>query len=125
MVEVRIGTFAGYALTGGLATVTHYTVLLMLVESLGIQAPGATALGALCGASLAYFANRCFTFSIAPHRRALPRFFVVAALGAGLNSLIVWSGSTLHWHYLAVQAIATIVIFALTYHLNRSWTFVC
>lgn len=122
-----IGTFARYALTGGLATVTHYTVLLVLVELLGFPTPGSTALGAVCGALVAYLANRCFTFSsIAPHRRALPRFFAVAALGAGLNSLIVWSGtSALHWHYLAVQAIATIVIFALTYHLNRSWTFVC
>lgn len=127
MVGVRIGTFARYAIAGGLATVTHYTVLLMLVESLEFPAPGAAALGALCGAAIAYFANRCFTFSsIAPHRHALPRFFSVASLGAGLNSLIVMVGtSVLPSHYLAAQAIATVVIFVVTYHLNRSWTFVC
>lgn len=96
-------------------------------ESLGVLAPTATALGALGGAMVAYLANRRFTFSsVARHRRALPRFFVVAALGAGLNSLIVWVGtSALIWHYLAAQAVATVVILALTYHLNRSWTFIC
>lgn len=124
---MRLRTFARYAVIGGLATVIHYTVLLLLVESLGLAAYGATALGALCGALIAYLANRGFTFSsISPHRRALPRFFVVAALGAGLNSLIVWSGtSALSWHYLVVQAISTAVVLTLTYHLNRFWTFVC
>ena len=120
-------TFVRYALTGGFATATHYTILLVLVESLGVPAPAVTALGALGGALVAYLANRRFTFcSVARHRYTLPRFLVVTALGAGLNSLIVWIGiSALTWHYLAVQAVATVVILALTYHLNRSWTFIC
>ena len=127
MGRARILRFVRYTLTGGFATATHYAILLVLVESRGVPAPTATALGALGGALVAYFANRRFTFSSAArHRRALPRFFVVAALGAGLNSLIVWVGtSALSWHYLAAQAVATVVILALTYHINRSWTFVC
>lgn len=119
--------FVRYALTGSFATATHYAILLVLVESLGVPAPAVTALGALGGALVAYLANRRFTFySVARHRRTLPRFLVVTALGAGLNSLIVWIGiSALTWHYLAAQAVATVVILALTYHLNRSWTFIC
>lgn len=119
--------FIRYALIGGFATATHYAILLVLVESLDVPAPTASALGALGGALVAYIANRRFTFpSVATHRRALPRFLVVAALGAGLNSLIVWLGtSALPWHYLAAQAVATVVMLVLTYHINRSWTFVC
>lgn len=124
---MRIGTFTRYALSGGLATGTHFIVLLMLVESLEFPAPSATALGALCGVLIAYLANRHFTFSrMTSHRHALPRFFAIAGVGAGLNSLIVWSLTyAMQWHYLTAQTISTIVVFALTYHLNRSWTFVC
>lgn len=53
---MRILTFVRYALTGGFATATHYAILLVLVESGGVPAPTATALGALGGALVAYFA---------------------------------------------------------------------
>lgn len=119
--------FLRYTLIGGVATATHYAILLVLVELFALPAAGSTTLGASGGALVAYLANRRFTFSgAAPHRLVLPRFIVVATLGAGLNGLIVWAGTrSFQWHYLAVQAIATIAILGLTYRINRRWTFIC
>ena len=118
--------FIRYSLTGAAATALHYAVLLALVELLGVAAALAAGIGALCGAALAYLGNRHFTFqgSGASHGQAVPRFVAVALAGAALNSLIVWLGTyAFGWHYLAAQALATLVVLALGYQLNRSWTF--
>lgn len=118
--------FARYTLAGGIATAVHYAVLLALVEVLHLPPAPAAAIGALCGAAVAYVGNRRFTFTdtTAAHSRALPRFLLVAVVGAALNGLIVWVGNNvLGWHYLFAQALATLLVLFLTYRLNRHWTF--
>ena len=117
--------FVRYTLAGGVATSTHYGVLVGLVEGFGLSPPPSAALGALCGALVAYVANRRFTFSSdASHRRALPRFLAIALLGGALNGFLVWVGTRgLAWHYLAAQVVATVLVLGLTFCLNRSWTF--
>ena len=54
---------------------------------------------------------------------ALPGFLVVAAMGAVLNSVIVWAGNTVGLHYLTAQFIAALLVVYLTYHLNSLWSF--
>ena len=117
--------FARYTLIGGLATGGHYAVLIALVEALRVPPSIAAGLGAICGALIAYAGNRRFTFSgNHRHRKALPRFLLVAALGAALNGGIVWAGTTvLAWHYLAAQIAATFMVLIITYSYNRAWTF--
>ncbi len=118
--------FARYTLAGGIATAVHYAVLLALVEVVHLPPALGAGLGALCGAAVAYVGNRRFTFSdtTAGHSRAVPRFLLVALVGAGLNGLIVWVGNNvLGWHYLLAQALATLLVLFLTYRLNRHWTF--
>ncbi|MCG6876279.1 MAG: GtrA family protein [Betaproteobacteria bacterium] len=110
---------------GGFATGVHYMVLLSLVEGLHVTPSLAAASGAVCGALVAYAGNRQFTFRHGPrHRTALPRFLLVAALGAALNGGGVWAGTAiLGWHYLVAQIAATLVVLLITYGCNRTWTF--
>ena len=117
--------FVRYTLVGTVATGAHYAVLVTLVEVLRLPPAHASALGALCGATVAYLANRRFTFSsTARHRQVLPRFLLIAALGAALNGLMVWVGtSVLGWHYVVAQGVVTAAVLILTYSLNREWTF--
>lgn len=117
--------FIRYTLTGGVATGVHYAVLLTLVEGFHLKPPPSAVFGALCGALVAYVGNRRFTFaSRAPHRRALPSFLFIAAVGAILNGVVVWAGTTLlTLHYLAAQIAATALVLFITYRLNRRWTF--
>ena len=118
--------FFWYTLAGGIATAVHYAVLLIAVDGLGFSPAPSAAIGALCGAAVSYLVNRLITFPGASlrYQQAIPRFLVVAAAGALLNGGLVWAGvHLLVWHYLAAQALATIVVLGLTYRLNRSWTF--
>ena len=119
-------TFFWYTLAGGIATAVHYAVLLMGVEVFGFSAAPMASVGALCGAFVSYLVNRRLTFpnTSVRHLKALARFLLIAACGAALNGAIVWAGVfLLTWHYLAAQAVATIVVLGLTYRFNRSWTF--
>ena len=109
-----------------MATAVHYAVLLALVEWAGTAAAPAAVAGALCGAVAAYAINRSITFtaSTASHKQALPPFMLIAAVGAALNGVMVWVGVyLLGWHYLAAQALASVLVLGVTYRLNRSWTF--
>ncbi len=118
--------FFWYIVAGGIATAVHYAVLIALVEWFGVSAALSSFIGALCGAVVAYLANRHITFpgSKARHIQALPRFMAIALLGALLNGVLVWLGvHTLAWHYLAAQALATLLVMGLTFRLNRTWTF--
>lgn len=118
--------FFWYTLAGGIATAVHYAVLLVMVEALGFSAATSAAVGALVGAAVSYLVNRHMTFpgTTARHQQAVPRFLAVALAGAALNGALVWAGvHLLAWHYLAAQAMATLVVLGLTYRLNRSWTF--
>lgn len=117
--------FIRYAITGGAATAVHYSILIFLVEVLHLQPAIPAAIGALCGALVAYVGNHKFTFnSSASHGVALPRFMLIAAMGAALNGLIVWTATAfLGWHYIIGQLLATLLVLLITYQINRSWTF--
>ncbi|MBC7719287.1 MAG: GtrA family protein [Chitinophagaceae bacterium] len=118
--------FFWYLVAGGLATAVHYLVLLVLVEGFGWAAASAAVVGALLGAAASYVMNRWLTFSgtLVRHTLAVPRFLLVAGVGAALNGALVWAGvHVLAWHYMAAQAAATLVVLGLTYRLNRFWTF--
>jgi putative flippase GtrA len=118
--------FFWYLVAGGISTAVHYAVLIALVELLGLDAAPSASIGALCGAVVAYLANRHMTFpgSHARHTQALPRFMAIALLGAVLNGALVWLGvQQFGWHYLLAQALATVLVMGLTFRLNRIWTF--
>jgi putative flippase GtrA len=114
-----------YALVGLGATAVHFLVLALLVEAAGIAAPAAAAVGAGSGALVAYVANRRYTFeSIAPHRRALPRFLSLAAGGVAFSAALVGLGTGwLRLPYLLPQAVATVLVFVGGHALNRRWSF--
>lgn len=117
--------FVRYSLTGSLATGAHYVVLLALVEGLDLVPWLSAAIGAACGALIAYAGNRQLTFrSRRRHASALPRFLLVAGLGAALSGTMVWVGTgAFGWHYLAAQLAATFLVLLIGYHLNRAWSF--
>lgn len=119
------GQFARFASVGAIATACHYAVLIGLVTSGAMTPVPASAAGAAVGALVSYHLNRRFTFgSGRSHAKALPRFLVVAALAFALNlalMLVLYGGLALP--YLIAQVITTGAILAVTFTLNRSWSF--
>lgn len=114
-----------YAIVGASATALHWVGLALLVELAGSAPAPASAFGALLGACVAYAGNRSLTFrgATVSHRVALPRFLIVAAVGAATNVGIVYVGTSAGWHYLAAQAVATLTVLLVGYGVNRRWTF--
>ena len=117
--------FIRYTGAGAVGTAAHYAVLVALVQGLQAGVVAASTAGAVAGAGINYALNHRFTFaSREAHRRALPRFAVVAAAGIVLNALVVAGLLALVGpHYLVAQVVATLAVFVAGYLANRAWTF--
>jgi len=110
---------------GAIGTSGHYLTLIILVEIYAFDPVFATTAGFLLGALINYSLNYRFTFrSKKRHREAMFKFFVVAVIGAVLNSAIMYAG-LLHGNvpYLAVQLIATALVLFSNFAMNKAWTF--
>ncbi|MEO8344375.1 MAG: GtrA family protein [Betaproteobacteria bacterium] len=117
--------FVRYAGAGAIGTAAHYAVLVAMVQGLGAGVVAGSTVGAIAGAGINYALNHRFTFaSQETHRRALPRFALVAAAGIVLNALVLAAVLVLVWpHYLVAQVAATIAVLVAGYFANRAWTF--
>ncbi len=117
--------FVLFAGIGAIGTGAHYTVLVLLVQALGVNPVVASSLGYLTGALVNYLLNYRYTFrSRKPHREALSKFLAVAAVGFVLNGALMALGEQmLHLHYLLNQIVATGVVLLWTFTGNHLWTF--
>lgn len=116
--------FLRYAGVGAVATAVHYAVLAVCVEASLLAPWWAAALGAWVGAQVAFAGNALFTFTgVSVTVAAWLRFQIVALVGALISFSIVGAGVGAGWHYLAAQAIATLVSLFITYEVNRRWSF--
>ena len=116
--------FLRYTAVGAFATAVHYLVLVLCVEVAGWPAYLGSGLGAVIGAQIAYFGNRHYTFA---HRGAIGeswlKFQGTALLGALVGMAIVAAGVRMGLHYLIAQILATGTTLALTFAVNRAWSF--
>ena len=119
--------FVRYAGAGVIGTAANYAVLVARAQGAGAGAGVvvASTAGAIAGAAINYILNHRFTFaSRESHRRALPRFAVVAAAGITLNALVLAGMLALVGpHYLVAQVAATLAVLVAGYIANRAWTF--
>ena len=117
-------SFMRYTAVGACATAMHYLVLVLCVEQGWLPAWAASGLGAIVGAQVAYAGNRWFTFAYRGEvGRSWLRFQGTAAFGAVLGMAVVAGAVAMGLHYLLAQIVATGLILALTYAINRAWTF--
>ena len=113
-----------YGSVGAVATLAHYLVLVLAVETLGWPAWVSSGAGAVVGAQVAFFGNRRWTFAHrGPMAPAWVRFHGTAMLGALLGMAIVALGVRLGAHYLLAQVVATGSALLLTFAINRAWSF--
>jgi putative flippase GtrA len=114
--------FAG---VGAVAAVVHITLFAALIELLQISALAAN-LAAFGAALLLSFVGHCrWTFGLRNGQwPALRRFAVVAVLGLGLNSGIVYGiADRLGWHYAYAVVLMVTVTPGALFVLSRRWAF--
>lgn len=115
-------TFTG---VGAVGTAGHYLTLILLVELLSLDPVVSTTMGFVVGALINYILNYKYTFvSNKSHRETLIKFFIVAIIGAVINSTIMFIGTKLlAINYLLAQVIATGIVLLQNFILNKIWTF--
>lgn len=120
-----IKTLARFAVSGGLATVTHVCVFVVLVEWLGVRPIAAVGPAFAVALLVSYGMNYHWTFSASgPHRTLLPRFVVVALTGLGLNLSITYAVVDVagYWYGYALLAVTTLIPL-ITFTLSKIWVF--
>ncbi len=117
--------FLVFSLVGGAATAAHYAVLLSGVQLLAADPVRASALGAGCGALVSYVLNYRVTFcATSAHRRVLPRFLAMAAVGFALNALLMLGFvHGLGLQYLLAQVLTTLLVLVVNYAISSHWVF--
>lgn len=121
----RFEQFLRFAVIGGIATAIQYVILIVLVQAGVAGAVAASSIGFVLSALANYALNRSFTFnSTKAHAEALPKFAMVAVLGLGINTGLIWLfHAFVGLHYLPAQVLATCGTLLWNFTLNRIWTF--
>ena len=118
--------FLKFALVGTAATMTTYTVLIVGVEILHINAVTASIAGYMLGIIVNYLLNYRYTFGSEQHHQVVfPKFLLVMVIGMLINAAVVFAG--INWlgiHYMLAQLAAVAMVFMLSFTANRLWTFV-
>jgi putative flippase GtrA len=123
-VHATLTQFLKFAAGGAVGTALHYAVLVAWVEAAGGPVVPGTLAGFCVGALANYLIARRYVFVTArPHGYTVPRFALVAAAGAVINTAIVALLYGAGAYYLAAQVAATGIVLAFNFLANRHWTF--
>lgn len=117
--------FGRFLLVGVVCTALQYGLLILLVEVFRLQPTPASTIGYIASSVVNYLLNYSFTFrSSADHRRALPRFLLIALCGLALNAAITYVGTAvMGLQYLLAQVLATGATLVWNFLVNLRWTF--
>ena len=81
-----LGQLAGYTVSGCIATLVHFTVLITLAELGGVDSSLSTCCGLLCGAIAGFTLNRRFVFGEnTAWKMACLQYLVMSFASAGVN----------------------------------------
>jgi len=114
-----------FGLVGLAGMVVDFTVTYFFKEKVRINRFLANALGFCCAVVLNFLLNRWWTFSShAPDvQNQMFRFVMVALVGLGLNTLIVFLLNKRQLNFYLSKAIAIIIVFFWNYAANSYFTF--
>ena len=115
-----------FAVSGGLATLTHVSVFVMLVEWFAVRPLLAATPAFVVALIVSYGMNYHWTFAVTgPHRIMLPRYVAVALLGLALNLGITYVvvDKLGGWYGYALILIVLCVPLV-TFLLSKFWVFI-
>jgi putative flippase GtrA len=117
---------ARYGVSGVLSALTHLIVGLGASVLLGFPPVPASTVGFGASVGVSYLLQRAWVFrSGTAHTVTGPRFLTVTAAAFGLNTAILWTGTSLAGApFATAQIVAILLIPGLNYLLNSRWTFI-
>lgn len=116
--------FIKFLWVGGLSTLAQFLALIALVESGLSGEVAASALGYLLGAVVNYLLNYYLTFaSNQRHSQTLPKFVLVVAIGASVNTAVfALVARWIPWYWLS-QCFATGASLVANFLLHKYWIY--
>jgi len=119
--------FVKWSVVGAIGAVVDYTILIALVERVGLYALIAQAISFTCAVVNNYILNRTWTFGDIKHKGPavqFTQFFIVSVAGLGTRSAIFYLLFR-RWGlwYIYATAIAIIVVLIWNFFANLVWTF--
>nr|WP_217344293.1 GtrA family protein [Noviherbaspirillum sp. L7-7A]MBV0878429.1 GtrA family protein [Noviherbaspirillum sp. L7-7A] len=122
--NISLRSLATFLVVGGFATGLQYAIMALLMALAGVPALAASNTGFAISAVANYLLNAKLTFrSERSHASTLPRFAVTAALGLGINSLLLSLLIAAGLHPAPAQILSTAGVLIWNYTLNALWTF--
>ncbi len=124
--KVFLLKFIKFCLVGFSGVFVDFGTTYFLKEVMKVQKYIANAIGFTLAASTNYFLNRIWTFnSHNPHIvQEFSRFFIIALIGLGINSAIIWllNGKFRINFYLS-KLVATLIVTLWNFLINAYFTF--
>ena len=122
--NISLRSLATFLMVGGFATGLQYAIMALLMALAGMPALTASNIGFAISAVANYLLNAKLTFrSERSHASTLPRFAITAALGLGINSLLLSLLIAAGLHPAPAQILTTAGVLIWNYTLNALWTF--
>ncbi len=118
--------FAKYGVVGATNTALTFVTYTVAAVLLGVPYLVALIVGYIPGAINSYLLNRHWTFEAKhlPHSRSGSRFAIVQVCAIAANLVLLYvMVHVLHVEKIAAQAILTVPVVAITFFINRAWTF--
>jgi len=118
--------FIKFGIVGFSGVIVDFSITFICKEYLKIQKYIANAIGFTIAATTNYMLNRVWTFESHNPNILLEfaRFFVIALIGLGINTAIVWGMSgKLKINFYLSKLVATIVVTAWNFLINAYYTF--
>lgn len=115
-----------FVAVGGAAAATHLLVVAALVQGFAMPPLVANVLAFLVAFVVSYGGHAMLTFAgqQAPHRSALPRYFLVACGSFALNELLYYIAlHQLHWHYWWSLVGVLLLVAVITFVAAKFWAF--
>lgn len=118
--------FIKFCIVGFTGIFVDFGVTYFFKEIVKIQKYVANAIGFTTAATTNYFFNRLWTFhSHNPNIASeFSRFFVIALIGLGINSLIIYIlNGKFKWNFYLAKLVATIIVTLWNFLINAYFTF--
>ena len=118
--------FIKFGIVGFSGVIVDFSITFVCKEYLRIQKYIANGIGFTIAAATNYFLNRIWTFeSTNPNiLMEFSRFFIIALIGLGINTAIVWAMTgKMRVNFYLSKVVATIVVTAWNFLINAYYTF--
>lgn len=112
-----------YCLVGAVNTLTHFLLLIGLVEKAGLQPALANVLAFVLANMLSFVWNSLFTFASKLGWQRYLKFLAVSLIGLAISYYTVNAATALGWHYLIGAAIGIAINIAVGFVLSKKLVF--